>query len=473
MSVIIPIILSGGSGTRLWPLSRASKPKQFLNFGTRNTLFQNTVLRCRSDIFDARPIVVGAEAHRFLIAEDLLEIGVSADILLEPAPRNSCAAIAAGCLAALSRCRDALVLVLAADHHIPDAAAFSSAAAAGTELAGQGMLVTFGIRPSRPSTAYGYIRPGAALGAAMTVEAFVEKPSEAEAVHHIASGCLWNSGNFLFRADVFMDELERLQPEIGNSVRASFDGAARDLDFLRLAARAFAESPSISVDYAVMEKTDKSVVLPVDYEWSDVGSWSAVRDVLEQDAHGNAVIGEAAIIDGSNNLVHSAGILTTLVGIEDAVVVSTRDCVLVVSRERTEDVKGLVARLKADGRVEADEDLQMFRPWGNYERLDIGTGYQVKRIVVKPGGALSLQKHRHRAEHWVVVEGEAEVTVDQTIRTIAANESIYVPVGSVHRLVNRTAKPVVLIEVQTGSYFGEDDIIRLEDCYNRVAQAEA
>ena len=468
---IIPVILSGGSGTRLWPLSRASKPKQFLGFGTKHSLFQETLLRCHDDLFDRRPIIVGAEAHRFLLAEDLLEIGVEADILLEPAARNSCAAVAAGCLRALQRDGEAIVLVLAADHHIPDAGEFSAAVALASGDARAGRLVTFGIQPDRPATGYGYIRPGGKLEATFKVEAFVEKPSHDMATDYVSQGYLWNSGNFLFRAASFIEELERLQPRVLAAVEKALSAARRDLDFVRLDT-VFGEAPSISVDHAVMEHTGKAAVLPVSYAWSDVGSWDAVLDIAERDGGGNAVIGHAVIEAGSNNLVHSERRLTTLLGVDDLVVVTTADAVLVVGKSKAESVKELVKNLQQAGRAEATEAQQIFRPWGNYERLDMESGYQVKRITVKPGGVLSLQKHRHRAEHWVVVQGEAEVTIDGKVTTLMANQSVYVPLGSVHRLANRGDVPVVLIEVQTGDYLGEDDIIRLEDTYNRIEPTE-
>lgn len=473
MTDIIPIILSGGSGTRLWPLSRASKPKQFLNFGRRHSLFEETALRCQARALHPRPIVVASDAHRFLIAEDLSEIGIGADILLEPMARNSCAAVAAGCFQALARTPDAVVLVLAADHHIPDGGAFVDAVSRARATAEDGFLVTFGIEPDRPATGYGYIRRGETIGACARVAAFVEKPTAAQAQDYIEAGYLWNSGNFMFRADVFLDELKALQPRIHEHVESAFACGRRDLDFLRLGEADFAASPSISIDYAVMEKTDRAAVLPVGYAWSDVGSWDAVTQILEVGPDGNAVVGDAKFVDSRNNLVHSSGRLTTLIGVEDVVVVSTRDSILVTRKERAEEVKGLVQQLKGEGRIEADEDLQIFRPWGNYERLDIGAGYQVKRIVVKPGGTLSLQRHRHRAEHWVVVQGEAEVTVDGSTWTLEPNQSVDVPLGATHRLANRGAKPVVLIEVQTGNYLGEDDIVRLEDSYNRIDASAA
>lgn len=467
MAGVIPIVLSGGSGARLWPLSRASRPKQFLSFGAERSLFQDTILRCGAAVFDARPIVVGADGHRFLLAEDLLRIGVDADILLEPVARNSCAAIAAGCLQALERSADAVVLALAADHRIPDAGAFADAVAEALVDAEAGRLVTFGIRPHRPATAYGYILPGRRLHRAAAVERFVEKPTPELAERYLAEGCLWNSGNFLFRAEAFLGELERLHPEILAAVREAHARARVDLDFLRLDRAAFAQAPSISVDHAVMERTDRAAVLPVAYRWSDVGSWDAVCDVLAGDAGGNAVVGDATILDGGGNLVHSEDRLTALVGVDDMVVVSTPDCLLVAAKSRAEDVKPLVARLQAQARPEAVEGLAVFRPWGHYERLAAEGGYQVKRLVVKPGGVLSLQRHRHRAEHWVVVRGAAEVTIDGEVRTLTANQSVDVPVGAVHRLANREQEPAVLIEVQTGGYIGEDDIVRLEDVYNR------
>lgn len=463
---IIPLVLSGGKGTRLWPLSRATKPKQFLRFGSERSLCQDTVLRCQADIFDPSPIIVGADSHRFLLADDMLEINVGADILLEPVARNSCAAVAAGCLQALKRSTDAIVLVLAADHHIPDMSAFIEAVAEGLDDAVGGYLVTFGVRPDRPATSYGYILPGEQLNKAHAVARFVEKPAVEQAACYLAEGYLWNSGNFLFRAATFLDEMERLQPDILKAVREAHVEARADLDFLRLGP-AFARARSISVDYAVMERTDRAAVLPVDYRWSDIGSWAAISQILPRDAKGNAVVGDVTIIEGNDNIVHSQGKLTTLIGVQEMVIVSTRDCLLVAPKSCAEEVKLLVARLQEDARAEALEGIQIFRPWGNYERLDMDDGYQVKRIVVKSGGVLSLQKHRHRAEHWVVVRGEAEVTIDDDVRTLAPGQSIHVPLGAVHRLANRGDEPLVLIEVQTGDYLGEDDIVRLEDVYNR------
>ncbi|MEF2553998.1 mannose-1-phosphate guanylyltransferase/mannose-6-phosphate isomerase [Aurantimonas sp. A2-1-M11] len=468
----IPIILSGGSGTRLWPVSRRSKPKQFLCFGSDRSLFQNTVLRCRSAVFDARPIVVGSDDHRFLLAEDLLEIGIEADILLEPEARNSCAAIVAGCLQARRRSPDAKVLVLAADHFIPDAGAFAEAVERVKKDVDAGRLVTFGVKPTQPSTAYGYILPGEPLAVACNVERFVEKPIRDIARAYVADGYLWNSGNFAFRADVLLEEVDRHEPNVVKAVSDAFDTATRDLDFLRLDPESFRAAPSIAFDNAVMERTAQAAVMPVNYDWSDVGSWDAVGGTVGSDEDGNAIIGSGMVMDGRNNLVHSEGRLTAAIGVDDMVVVATRDCVLVTPKHRAEEVKVLVFRLQEEERPEANESLKIFRPWGNYERLDIDDGYQVKRIVVKPGGILSLQKHRFRAEHWVVVQGHPEVEINGAVQTLDPNQSIYVPLGAVHRLSNRGREPVVLIEIQTGTYLGEDDIIRLEDTYNRVAPKE-
>jgi len=466
---IIPVILSGGSGTRLWPLSRESKPKQFLKFSGEHSLVQQTALRCGSGIFDSRPIIVCADSHRFLMAESLLEIGVDADILLEPARRNSCAAIAAGCLKALARSPEAIVLILAADHDIPDHAQFAGAVEAATVDARAGYLATFGVRPTYPATGYGYILPGEPLSkkGCFGVTRFVEKPDRERAERYVDEGYLWNSGNFLFRAGSFIDELKLHAPKILEAVESAFDRAETDLGFLRLDKPAFERSPSISVDYAVMERTKKAAVFPVDYKWSDVGSWQAVWEMTEKDKAGNAIAGNAQLVDSANNLVHSPEKLTALVGVNDIAVVTTRDAVLVTSRSNAEDVKQLVVDLQKNGRAEAVESLQIFRPWGNYEQLDADTGYQVKRIVINPGGILSLQKHQHRAEHWIVVQGRPEITIDDTVQTLEPNQSVYIPLGAIHRLANHGDDPVVLIEVQTGDYLGEDDIIRLDDIYNR------
>lgn len=474
---IIPVILSGGAGTRLWPLSRAARPKQFLSFtsaqdGTTLSLFQQAVLRCRSRPFDPRPVVVGANDHRFLLAQDLEKIAITADILLEPEPRNTCAAIAAGCLQALTRKTQALVAIVTADHNIPDHAAFREAVSHATPDAQDGHLVTFGIRPDRSTTGYGYMLPGKSLRRALAVEQFIEKPSQEVAERLIAENWLWNSGNFLFRADIFLEELARLEPEILDAVTAAHRKTTHDLGFLRLDAASFAAAPALQIDHAIMEKTQRAAVLPVTYSWADIGSWDGLHDMIETDGTGNAAIGDTALLDASGNLIHAPDKLTALVGVNDMIVVSTRDCLLVAAKSQAGNIKDLVAQLHADERPEAAETPQTFRPWGNYEVIDRGKGYQVKRTVVAPGGVLSLQSHVHRAEHWVVVTGEAEVTIDNQVQTLASGQSAYVPKGAIHRLANHGLKPLVLIEVQTGSYLGEDDIVRHDDIYNRHTLAQ-
>lgn len=467
--MVIPMILSGGAGTRLWPLSRNTKPKQFLKFGSDYSLIQETILRCQGAAFDPRPIVVSADSHRFMVAEDLKSIGVDADILLEPMRRDSGPAIVAGCLCALERSPDALVLSLAADHLIPDKVAFQIAVRGAIADAQDGYIVTFGIKPDFPATGYGYIRPGAALrpNASFAVAKFVEKPDQETAKTYIADGYFWNSGNFLFRADVLLAEIARYAPEVLAAMKPTLAHAKRDMDFIRLDEKNFATSPQISIDYALMEKTAKSAVYPVSYQWNDIGSWDAVLDVLPRDGSGNAIVGKGVVVQGRNNLVHADQRLTTIIGADDLVVVSTRDAVLVSKRGGTDDMKKLVAELKVLHFSEADTALQIFRPWGNYEILDAGTGFEVRRLTVNSGEELSLQMHAHRSEHWTVVSGAAEVVIGSRIETVLANQSAFVPLGMVHRLSNRGAEPLVLIEVRCGAELNEDDIIRLEDKYNR------
>lgn len=469
---IIPVILSGGAGTRLWPLSRAARPKQFLSFGAPKdgrvlSLFQQAVLRCRTRPFHPRPVVVGADEHRFLLAHDLASIKTEADILLEPEPRNTCAAIAAGCLQALARDPQALVAILAADHHIGDISAFVAAFSDAATDADDGRLVTFGIQPDRAASGFGYILPGDRLHRAHSVERFIEKPPQQEAERLLDEGWLWNSGNFLFRAAVFLDELARMEPEILEAVDNAHRKAKRDLGFLRLDAASFSAAPAKQVDHAVMERTRRAAVLPVTHHWADIGTWEGVEILMPKDETGNRISGDAVLIAADGNLVHSPDRLATLIGVSDMVVVSTRDCLLVMPKSHAGKISHLVAHLEAMGRTEAVETTRTFRPWGDYESIDRGDAYQVKRTVVAPGGVLSLQKHAHRAEHWIVVSGQAEVTIGNRTRRLVAGQSAYVPLGAIHRLANHGTQPLVLIEVQTGDYLGEDDIVRLEDIYNR------
>ena len=468
MPPIVPVVLCGGSGSRLWPASRDSFPKQFLTLIGESSLFQETVKRVVGADF-GEPIVVTGSDYRFLVAEQLRSIGVRGTIVLEPMRRDSCAAIAAAARLGAARDPDALVLVLAADHAIPDVPSFLDHVRRGAVAAEAGRIVTFGIHPSHPATGYGYIRPGAALPqpGVSAIAAFVEKPDAATAERYVAEGCLWNSGNFLFRAEVFLDELDRLAPEISRPVADAVKRAARDLDFLRLDAEAFGRAVAKSVDYAVMEKTAAAAVVPSDFRWSDVGAWSALWDLADKDDAGNAAHGDAAFLDATDCYVHSPDRLTAVVGVEDVVVVTTRDAVLVVARDQTEKVKGLVARLTAAGRREATENLKVFRPWGSYDSIDNGPRHQVKRITVDPGCKLSLQSHFHRSEHWVVVAGTARITVNDTVTVASENQSVYIPLGATHRLENPGKIPLDLIEVQSGAYLGEDDIVRYEDVYNR------
>jgi mannose-1-phosphate guanylyltransferase/mannose-6-phosphate isomerase len=467
---LIPVVMCGGAGTRLWPVSRESLPKQFVSLiGDRST-FQQTLARVADPAMFARPIVITNTEFRFIVAEQLRELGIEADIVLEPSRRDSGPAVAVAAALAALRDPQSCVLVLAADHVVRKPEQFVAACRQAAGAAATGRIVTFGVRPSGPATSYGYIRPGAKLNgaAALAVEAFVEKPDAATAVRYVAENYLWNSGNFMFRADVMLDEIARFEPMIAEAAQAAVAGLTQDLDFHRLAADAFARAPKKSIDYAVMERTTLAAVVPADMEWSDVGSWDAVWESLEHDAAGNAVSGSVVMIDSRNSLVRAEdGLLAAVVGIDNAVVIATGDAVLVTARDKAENVKALVEQLKAQNRREAVEHRRIYRPWGYYQGVDNGSRYQVKRIVVKPGARLSLQKHFHRAEHWVVVKGTAATTVGNDLRTVHENESIYIPIGSIHRLANPGKIPLELIEVQVGSYLGEDDIERIEDAYGR------
>jgi len=470
-NLLIPVLMCGGAGTRLWPVSRESLPKQFVPLVGERSTFQQTLARVADATMFARPIIITNTDFRFIVAEQLRELGIAADIVLEPARRDSGAAVAVA--AALAERRDpaSTVLVLAADHVVRKPEEFLKACRTAATAAASGRIVTFGIRPSAPSTNYGYIRPGAKLNGASTlaVEAFVEKPDADTAARYVAEHYLWNSGNFMFRADVMLGEIAHFEPAIAEAARGAVADMTQDLDFLRLAAEPFGRAPRKSIDYAVMERTKLAAVVQADMGWSDVGSWDAVWENLEHDAAGNAIAGPAIVMDSRNSLVRSdESVLTAVVGVDDVVVVVTDDAVLVVSRDKAENVKALVETLKTQNRREAIEHRRIYRPWGYYQGVDTGARYQVKRIVVKSGARLSLQKHFHRAEHWVVVKGTAEVTIGEDVRTIHENESVYIPIGSVHCLANPGKIPLELIEVQVGSYLGEDDIVRLDDVYGRA-----
>jgi mannose-1-phosphate guanylyltransferase/mannose-6-phosphate isomerase len=468
-SRIIPLVLAGGAGTRLWPVSRDAMPKQFLPLVGEKSTYQQALLRVSSPELFAPPIVMTSDAFRFFARRQAEELGIDATVVLEPVRRDSGPAIAAGAAYARSRDPDAIVLAIAADHVILDTDLFHDACRAGRDAAARGHIVTFGIRPTAPKTSYGYIRCGEPLGIAgvSAVAAFVEKPDAATAAAYVTQNYLWNSGNFLFRADALLAELARFEPAMAQAVEDAVAAAATDLGFVRLDEQAFGRAPQKSIDYAVMEKTERAAVVEGRFRWSDIGSWDAVFEVATLDRGGNAASGPVLAIDSKGCIVHAEGQLTAVLGVEDLIVVTTPDAVLVLPRARAQDVKSIVAELQRQGRAEAREHRRVHRPWGYYESVDGGDRFQVKRIVVVPGGKLSLQKHHHRAEHWVVVRGTAEVTVGEQVRVVHENESIYIPIGSVHRLANPGRIGLELIEVQTGSYLGEDDIVRLDDVYNR------
>jgi len=465
---IVPLIMCGGAGTRLWPASREVRPKQFLPlFGTHST-FQDTILRVSDAALFERPVVITNAAYRFMVLEQLAEIGFEADILLEPMRRDSGPAIAAGAAFAQMRDGDAVVLALAADHVVRDTAAFVAACREGLVAAEAGRIVTFGVKPERAATEYGYVSPGDVVsGKVKAVKKFVEKPDPAKAAEYIKAGYLWNSGNFMFRAAVLLDEYRNVDAASVQAVSDAVTKAGRDLGFVTLDAASFGAAKAISIDYAVMEKTAHAAVVPVACGWSDVGSWHAVWELSDKDSQGNAAQGTAVFEDSRNCNVSTDKALVALEGVDDLVVVATQDAVLVSRQKDADGLKRLVAKLKTVAPQVTEDHLKVHRPWGSYQSVDMGDRHQVKRIIVKPGGRLSLQKHHHRSEHWIVVHGTARVTVNETVKTVHENESIYIPIGAVHRLENPGKISLELIEVQTGSYLGEDDIIRIEDDYQR------
>jgi mannose-1-phosphate guanylyltransferase / mannose-6-phosphate isomerase len=466
MANLQPVLLSGGSGTRLWPLSREAYPKQFLPLTSDYTMVQDTWLRV-APLSDRAPIIVANEEHRFLVAEQLRQLGAPEPaIVLEPVGRNTAPAIAAAALQAMAGGEDPLLLVLPSDHVVANAEGFRRAVQAAAGAAEAGALITFGIVPNAPETGFGYIQSTAAEGLSKVLR-FVEKPDAETAQSYLdAGGYYWNSGMFLFRASRFLEELEKFRPEIVKAVRAAFAGAKHDGDFVRLDKEAFAACPSDSIDYAVMEKTSDAMVLPVDIGWNDVGSWSALWDVAERDGDGNAHHGDVIAIDSRNSYAYAQRLIA-LVGVDDVVVVETDDAILVARKDRVQEVKQVVARLKNDKRSQAIMHRKVYRPWGAYDSIDMGERFQVKRITVKPGAALSLQMHHHRAEHWIVVSGTAKVTRGEDTLLLSENQSTYIPLGVTHRLENPGKLPLELIEVQSGSYLGEDDIVRFEDVYGR------
>ena len=474
---ILPVIMCGGSGTRVWPASRESLPKQFIPLVGDQSTFQMAMDVLADPVFET-PVVISNHAYRFLLGEQLLSMRRLAHIVLEPEGRDSGPAVAVATAVATRMDPDTIVAVLAADHVVRDKLGFVALCREAAAAAAEGFIVTLGIKPNHPAVGYGYIKPGTPLPGGhgsdgerehqvMKLDRFVEKPDRAAAERYVSEGYLWNSGNFFFRASVMAEELRAFEPAMLEAATQAVDLARSDLDFTLLDAPAFARATKKSIDYAVMEKTTRAAVVPADIGWSDVGNWSAVWELSDRDRDGNSIRGRGAVLDAKNVHIRSDDHLTAIVGVSDIIVVTTHDAVLVVHHDHGDKVKHLVEKLRAQGHREALEHKRSYRPWGYYQSIDNGARYQVKRIVVKPSAALSLQKHFHRAEHWVVVRGIAEVTRGNEVVLVHENESIYLPIGTVHRMINPGKIDLELIEVQTGSYLGEDDIIRIEDVYNR------
>lgn len=472
--IIYPVILCGGSGTRLWPLSRGGYPKQYLKFERDTTLVQQTVLRMRGLDNVSAPIVVTNNEQRFLVAEQLREVGIHpSSIVLEPVGRNTAPAIAVAAELAMQASHDAMLLVLPSDHVITNVEAFSRIAESAACIANDGYLVTFGIEPTTAHTGYGYIRRGSPLAGdegAFSVDAFIEKPDAVTAEGLLKDGgYYWNSGMFMLKASVYLDELRRLEPTIVEHTGLSLQRAKRDNDYIRLDAAMFGNCPDVSVDYAVMERTGRAAVVPAaDLGWNDVGSWSAVYEIAESDAHGNVLTGDVMTESVSNSYIRAEHRMVAAIGLSDVVIVETADAVLVAHRDHAQDVKKIVGQLSASGRSESVTHRRVVRPWGSYEGIDQGERFQVKRIIVNPMAQLSLQMHHHRAEHWIVVKGTALVTNGGKEILLTENQSTYIPLGATHRLMNPGKIPLELIEVQSGSYLGEDDIVRIEDTYGRA-----
>jgi mannose-1-phosphate guanylyltransferase/mannose-6-phosphate isomerase len=469
MTNILPVILSGGSGTRLWPASRSMYPKQLLPLVGEHTMLQATALRINGLEGAAEScLIVSNESHRFSVAEQMNAIEMRSQIILEPEGRNTAPAVALAALHAVSHDEDAILLIMAADHVIKDIDAFQQAVADGIDAAKDGKLVTFGIVPTSPETGYGYVRAKTSGNKPVSVEAFVEKPDATTAQSYLEDGnYFWNSGMFLFRAASYLEELELQAPEMLSVCRESMDSKTLDGDFIRPDAAKFSLCPSDSIDYAVMEKSHNSSMVPLDAGWSDVGSWSALQDVTATDEDGNSLGGDALAHNCKDTFIQAESRLVAAVGLSNVIVVETKDSVLVADKSQSQDVRELVDRLKASGREETKLHRQVFRPWGSYDSIESAENFQVKRLIVKPGAVLSLQKHAHRSEHWVVVQGKARITKNEDEFDLNVNESTYISIGDVHRIANPFDEPVHIIEVQCGDYLGEDDIVRLEDNYGR------
>lgn len=469
MSDILPVILSGGAGTRLWPASRSKYPKQLLPLVGDMTMLQATALRLQglAGALDSC-LVVSNENHRFAVAEQIATIQMSAQIILEPEGRNTAPAVALAALQAMANGDDPVLLIMAADHVIKDVAAFQSVVTHGVAAAEAGKLVTFGIVPTKAETGYGYVRARADGASPVPVEAFVEKPDAATAKSYVEDGnYYWNSGMFLFRASAYLEELGRQVPAILDVCRHSMERKTLDGDFIRPHAETFLSCSSDSIDYAVMEKSKNSAMVPLDAGWSDVGSWGALQDVTERDASGNSLDGDVLVHDCENAFIQAESRLVAAVGLKNVIVVETKDSVLVADKNRSQDVKEIVEQLRLSERDEMHLHRQVFRPWGSYDSLENAENFQVKRLIVKPGATLSLQKHAHRSEHWVVVQGKARITRNDEEFDLNVNESTYISIGDIHRIANPYDEPVHIIEVQCGDYLGEDDIVRLEDNYGR------
>jgi mannose-1-phosphate guanylyltransferase/mannose-1-phosphate guanylyltransferase/mannose-6-phosphate isomerase len=468
-SIMIPVILAGGTGSRLWPLSRVLYPKQFIPLVSENSMLQETLQRLLP-MGKCEPVMVCNEAHRFMVAEQCRQIGVKPSaILLEPAVRNTAPAIALAALEVQANRNDDVMLVLPADHVMDASDPLYATFRKGMEIAADGYLVTFGIVPRKPETGYGYIHMGAKRdGGGFEVDQFVEKPDPQQAKAYVSEGdYLWNSGMFMFRASAYLTELKRHQPEIFSACEKAMQNISRDIDFTRVDEKAFSSCPENSIDYAVMEKTDKAVVLPLDVDWSDVGSWSALWDIAEKDEAGNACHGDVITHDCVNTYIRSEKKLVAALGVEELVIIESDDAFMVAQKDRVQEVKTIIGKLKEKGRSEFKIHRQVFRPWGNYDSVDQGERFQVKRITVLPGQKLSLQKHHHRAEHWIVVKGTAMITNGDQQIMLSENQSTYIPLGTLHQLENPGVIPLELVEVQSGTYLGEDDIVRFEDIYGR------
>jgi len=478
MNNIYPVILSGGSGTRLWPLSRAMYPKQFIRFfnGQSSSFLAAALMRLKPEAGFKAPIVLCNNDHRFLVREEVERTEVVPEaIILEPVARNTAPAIVVAALVALKDSPDAILAVMPSDHIVKDNARFAEGIKIAAEVAATGKLVLFGIKPTEPHTGYGYIKKGASLAGfesrAFAVESFAEKPDRATAQSYLASGqYFWNSGIFVLNARTYLEEVERLEPAIVKAARAALAGAMEDLGFLRLDKASFAESPNISVDYAVMEKTTAAAMLPLDVGWNDVGSWSSLWDIAPRDDNGNFINGDAVLEDTANCYIHSEKPIVATIGVQDLVIVDTPDALLVADKDRAQDVSKIVQRLKQSNRKEQEQHLRNYRPWGYFETLNAGPRFQVKLLHVKPGGKLSMQMHHHRSEHWIVVQGTARVVIGDRDELVRENESVYIFATQWHRLENPGKVPVEIIEVQIGSYLGEDDILRTDDIYNRAPE---